>query len=142
VEHYLNSSQNMIRYPGERGVPAAPGRTTLELDGATLVATTYDGDTPIVRATARVEIGSPTRATGQLRYLTSVGGGLISGRYPYVADLAASFEPLSIEFPEPGHGVYALRPSEPLTVTFGFYAPSISFCYPGGEGHLGSPAGS
>ena len=35
-----------------------------------------------------------------------------------------------------------LRPADPLTVTFGFYAPSISFCYPGGEGSPGSEAGS
>jgi len=27
-------------------------------------------------------------------------------------------------------------------VTFGFYSPSISFCYPGGEGRLGSADGS
>ena len=36
----------------------------------------------------------------------------------------------------------ALRPAEPLQVTFGFYSPSISFCYPGGEGLLGSEHGS
>jgi hypothetical protein len=35
-----------------------------------------------------------------------------------------------------------LRPAEPLQVTFGFYSPSISFCYPGGEGPLGSEHGS
>ncbi len=35
-----------------------------------------------------------------------------------------------------------LRPADPLRVTFGFYSPSISFCYPGGEGPLGSEAGS
>jgi hypothetical protein len=140
--HYLNSSENMIHYALARGVPAGPGRTTLELEAATLVATTSDGETPIVRTTARVEIGTPVRATGQLRYLTRVGGELVSGRYPYVADLAASFDVVSIEFLEPGHPVSALRPREPLTVTFGFYSPSISFCYPGGEGPLGSPAGS
>ena len=39
-------------------------------------------------------------------------------------------------------GSHALRPAEPLQVTFGFYSPSISFCYPGGEGPLGSAHGS
>ena len=40
------------------------------------------------------------------------------------------------------HPVHALRPADPLTITFGFYSPAISFCYPGGEGPLGSEAGS
>ena len=60
----------------------------------------------------------------------------------YVADLAESFDAVSIEFLERDHFVFPLRPREPLTITFGFYSPSISFCYPGGEGPLGSPAGS
>jgi hypothetical protein len=36
----------------------------------------------------------------------------------------------------PGHPVYALRPADPLEVTWGFYSPKASFCYPGGEGPL------
>ena len=140
--HYLNSSPSMIRYAAERGVPAGPGRTTLDLDAGTLTATTLVGDTPVIRTSARVDVGSPVRATGQLRYVTRVDGGLVSGRYPYVADLAESFEVTALEFLDPGHPAYALRPAEPLNVTFGFYSPSISFCYPGGEGPLGSPSGS
>ena len=136
--HYLNSSRNMIRYAAERGVPAGSGRTTFELDGDTLVATTYVDDAPIIRTTARVEVGSPQRATGQLRYITRVDGELVSGRYPFVGDLAETFEAASVEFLDPAHPVHALRPREPLTTTFGFYSPSISFCYPGGEGPLGT----
>lgn len=140
--HYLDSSENMIRYATEHGVPAGSGRTTLELDGATLVATTFVDGAPIIRSTIRVEVGTPVRATGQLRYITQVNGELVSGRYPYVGDLAETFEPAKVEFLDPGHPAYALRPAEPLTVTFGFYSPSVSFCYPGGEGPLGSPQGS
>ncbi len=140
--HYLNSSPNMIRYAAEHGVPAGAGRTALELDGGTLVATTFVDDAPIIRTTARVEIGSPVRANGQLRYLTRVGGQLMSGRYPFVADLAETFEITAVEFLDQAHATYALRPREPLEVTFGFYSPSISFCYPGGEGRLGSADGS
>ncbi|MCI0636333.1 MAG: hypothetical protein L0206_20820, partial [Actinobacteria bacterium] len=132
--HYLNSSPNMIRYAEEHGVPASSGRTELELEGGALTATTFDGDVALIRTTARVDVGRPARATGQLRYLTRVEGELVSGRYPYVADLAESFEATSVEFLEPLHPLYALRPAKPLTVTFGFYSPSISFCYPGGEG--------
>ncbi len=40
------------------------------------------------------------------------------------------------EFLEPDHPVSALRPADPLQVTWGFYSPSASFCYPGGEGPL------
>jgi len=140
--HYLNSSPNMIRYAAEHGVPAGAGLTALELDGGTLVATTFVDDAPIVRTTARVDIGSPVRANGQLRYLTRVVGQLMSGRYPFVADLAEAFEMTAVEFLDQAHTTYALRPREPLEVTFGFYSPSISFCYPGGEGRLGSTDGS
>ena len=140
--HYLDSSPSMIRYAADHGVPTSSGRTTLELDGGRLVATTSVDGAPIIRSTAQAEVGSPVRATGQLRYITRVGGELVSGRYPYVGDLAESFEAAAVEFLDPSHSVYALRPAEPLTVTFGFYSPSVSFCYPGGEGPLGSPAGS
>ena len=44
----------------------------------------------------------------------------------------------AVEFLDSAHGMHALRPREPLTTTFGFYSPSISFCYPGGEGPLGT----
>lgn len=140
--HYLDSSENMIRYAAEHGVPATSGETMLELEGGTLVATTSVDGTPVLRTTTRVEVGSPTRGTGQLRYLTRVGEELVSGRYPFVADLAETFEPVSVDFLEPDHPLYVLRPRDPLTVTFGFYSPAISFCYPGGEGPLGSPDGS
>ena len=136
--HYLNSSPNMNRYAVDRGVPAGSGRTTLELEGDTLVATTFVDEAPIIRTTAGVEVGAPRRATGQLRYITRVEGGLVSGRYPFVGDFAETFEATSVEFLDPAHPVHALKPREPLTTTFGFYSPSISFCYPGGEGPLGT----
>jgi hypothetical protein len=140
--HYFNSSENMIRYALEHGVPAGSGRTTLQLSGGTLVGTTFVDDAPIIRTTASVEAGTPGHATGQLRYITRVDGELVSGRYPYVMDMASGFEVESVEFLDSGHPVNALRPAEPLDVGFGFYSPSISFCYPGGEGPLGSPDGS
>jgi hypothetical protein len=71
-----------------------------------------------------------------------VRGELVSGRYPYVADLAERFAVESLEFLDERSSTYGLRPTEPLEVTFGFYSPAISFCYPGGEGPLGSEHGS
>ena len=141
--HYFDSSPNMIRYAADHGVPAGEGETELELGGGTLVATTSLAGAPAIRTTARVELGDPARATGQLRYLTRVDGHLVSGRYPFVMDAAETFEVRSVEFLGGGPGsLQALRPAEPLQVTFGFYSPSISFCYPGGEGPLGSQHGS
>jgi hypothetical protein len=140
--HYLNSSQNMIRYAIDHGIPATSGRTTVELDGARLVATTFVDGEPIVRTTAHVGTGAAVHATGQLRYITRVAGELVSGRYPFVMDAADTFEVAAVEFIDPSHPVHVLRPAEPLQVTSGFYAPSISFCYPGGEGPLGSSHGS
>jgi len=139
--HYFNSSESMIRYAVAHGVPAGPGRTALERAGETLTATTFLDEAPVVRTTARVGAGAHGHATGQLRYITRVDGQLVSGRYPFVMDVAATFEVDSVEFLDAGHPIDALRPAEPLRVTFGFYSPSISFCYPGGEGPLGSPDG-
>ena len=86
--HYFDSSPNMIDYAAARGVPAREGQTTLELGGGKLVATTVVGGTPVIRSTARVDVGTPLGATGQLRYVTRVGGELVSGRYPFVAKVA------------------------------------------------------
>jgi hypothetical protein len=141
--HYFDSSENMIRYAAAHGVPAESGETQLELEAGLLVATTaLDGESAI-RTTARVELGTPGLGTGQLRYLTRVDGELVSGRYPFVMDTAETFEVERVEFLGAGpESLQALRPAEPLQVTFGFYSPSISFCYPGGEGPLGSEHGS
>jgi len=43
---------------------------------------------------------------------------------------------VSLEFLDPSNSVYALRPADPLDIKFGFYSPSSSFCYPGGQGPL------
>jgi hypothetical protein len=143
--HYFDSSPNMISYAAAHGVPAGEGETELELEleDVTLVATTRLEGADAIRTTARVALGTPGRATGQLRYLTRVDGQLVSGRYPFVMDAAETFEVRSVEFLGGGpESLGALRPADPLEVTFGFYSPSISFCYPGGEGPLGSAHGS
>ena len=69
-------------------------------------------------------------------------GEVHSGRYPFVMDSAETFEVDTVEFVGSLPSLEALRPAEPLQVTFGFFSPSISFCYPGGEGPLGSRHGS
>ena len=71
---------------------------------------------------------------GQLSYLTKVDGQLIRGFYPFVASLADGWEVTSMEFLDPSHPIYALRPASPLEVTWGFYSEDAAFCYPGGEG--------
>ena len=63
---YLNSNSVMRDYAAMRGVPAAPGRTTLDLDGDRLTATTYAGDRPIIRSTARVGSGIAETARGPI----------------------------------------------------------------------------
>lgn len=133
---YINSNAGMRDYVRQRGVPATAGRTTLELRDGTVVATTYADDVPVIRSTARV--GPPAAAAaGQLAYVTDVGGRLIEGIYPWIAQLVDPFEVTALEFLEPDHPVAALRPADPLTVTWGFYSPNASFCYPGGERVIG-----
>ncbi|HMM48136.1 MAG TPA: acetoacetate decarboxylase family protein [Miltoncostaeaceae bacterium] len=133
--HYLNSNADMRAYAAQRGVPAAAGETSLTIEGDILTATTSVDGAPIIRTTVRV--GAPAVVgRGQLRYLTKVDGNLVSGLYPFVAGMVDPWEVLSFEFLNPNHPTYALRPANPLQVTWGFYSPNASFCYPGGEGRL------
>lgn len=136
--HYFNSSQLIRGYASERGVPATEGATTLELKGQELVATTHAGGKPVIRAVARVGNTISTVARGQLMYVTKVGNQLMAGNYPYVGEIAAPFELLSLEFLAPDHPVYALRPASPLQRVEGWcwYSPRDSFAYPGGEYEL------
>ena len=134
--HYLNSNADMRAYAAKRGVPDGAGETVLELTDGLLTATTSANGEPIIRTTARVGDDVSFIGRGQLRYVTDVDGTITSGLYPFHAPLAQPWEVLSFEFLAPSHPIYALRPADPLQVTWGFYSPSASFCYPGGEGPL------
>ena len=125
----------MRDYVSIRGVPATPGETVLEIADGVLTATTSADGVEIIRTTVTVgEVAFTGR--GQLRYITDVDGTLTSGLYPFVAGMVQPWEVTKLEFLEPGHPVSALRPAEPLEVTWGFYSPNSSFCYPGGEGPI------
>ncbi|MEV4756554.1 hypothetical protein AB0J86_15775 [Micromonospora sp. NPDC049559] len=134
--HYLNSSPAVRDYAVARGVPATPGRTTIEVRGHTLVATTEADGVPLIRTTARVGRTGDAVNRGQLRYLTELDGRRISGIYPFVAEPVDPFEIESLEFLVPDHPAYALRPANPLRIVWGFYSPRSSFAYPGGESVL------
>jgi hypothetical protein len=131
--NYFNSSANMIAYAKKRGVPAGAGETTLHMSADKLVATTMLEGTPIIRTSCTVKVGVGQNASGQLRYITRV-----SGHYPFVMKTADQFRVDNLEFLDRSHPIYDLRPKSPLEVTFGFYSPDVSFCYPGGEGPLNS----
>ncbi|MEU8255761.1 hypothetical protein AB0C06_16050 [Micromonospora inaquosa] len=126
----------MRAYAAARGVPATPGKTTIEVRGHRLIATTEGG-----RCTRDQDDGARRahrgrRQPGQLRYLTRLDGKLLSGNYPFVAEPVDPFEIESLEFLEPDHPVYALRPADPLEIVWGFYSARASFAYPGGESVL------
>jgi hypothetical protein len=70
--------------------------------------------------------------SGQFRIIARVGRKFMSGRYPAVAQCADTATVLSVEFLDPRHPVYALRPKEPLEIEFCYYSPDITFAYPGG----------
>jgi hypothetical protein len=137
--HYFNSSEIVREYASERGVPASPGRTTLEVQGGIVTATTYVDERPIIRTTAEVGDQADIVLAGHLRYITRVKDRLVSGNYPYIGELVSQFTVRSIEFLDPTHPVYALRPASPLQIVAGssFYAPRDSFVYPGGEYDMG-----
>ncbi|NMO21117.1 hypothetical protein HPC49_28910 [Pyxidicoccus fallax] len=136
--HYFNSSQVVREYVRERGVPASPGATTLELEEGRLVATTRVDGIPVIRTVARVGSQVASVARGQLMYITQVKNKLVAGNYPYVGDIASGFELLSLDFLAKDHPVYALRPESSLrkVEAWCWYAPRDSFVYPGGEYEL------
>lgn len=129
---YYNSNAGMRGYAAESGIPAEEGKTVLELNGDRLIATTESGGVPIIRTEAIAGSSVAEHARGHLRYIVQQDGTLMSGRYAYVGDMADPFEVLSVEFLDPNHPTWAIRPASSLEITFGFYSPCASFCYPGG----------
>ncbi|MEU5938115.1 hypothetical protein ABZ807_02825 [Micromonospora sp. NPDC047548] len=130
--HYVTSSPRMREYAVVRGAPAVLGRTTIDVRGEALVAETVADGVPLIRARARVGATGHVVRAGHHRYFTHCAGQLLSAVYPFIAEPVDPFEIESVEFLEPGHPAYALRPQNPLLINWGFYAPRTSFAYPGG----------
>ncbi|MEH0936990.1 hypothetical protein [Micromonospora psammae] len=130
--HYVTSSPRVRAYATARGAPAVLGRTTIDVHGDLLVAETEADGVPLIRARVRIGDTGRTVRTGHNRYFTLRDGQLFSAVYPFVAEPVTPFEIESLEFLEPGHPTYALRPENPLMIAWGFYAPRTSFAYPGG----------
>jgi hypothetical protein len=132
---YFNSSERMREYTArEYDLPAVPGATTVEVSGDRVVATASLDGTPVIRTEARIGSGIALVARGMLTYVRQKEGRFMAGNFPYIADIADGFEVRSIEFLDPSHPVYALRPADPLEVVAAgsFYSPKDSFVYPGG----------
>jgi hypothetical protein len=130
--HYINSSANMRAYMRRVGAPVLAGETTLEKSGDVLTATTLVKDRPIIRT--RTKVGSTCNRiiSGQFRIISKIGRRFMSGRYPAIARCADAATVMSVEFLDPKHPVYALRPKQPLEIEFCYYSPDITFAYPGG----------
>ncbi|HBL26306.1 MAG TPA: hypothetical protein DD490_05660 [Acidobacteria bacterium] len=133
--HYFNSSTVMREYAAERGVPASPGMTTVEVHGPQLEATTYVEGVAIIRTRARVGLQIGAVARGHLTYVTQLGGKLFAGNYAYIGELVDPFELQAVEFLAKDHPVWAIRPAQPFQPVTGscWFAPRDSFVYPGGE---------
>ncbi|GIJ77623.1 hypothetical protein SAMN05443287_101715 [Micromonospora phaseoli] len=149
--HYVASSSRVRDYALARGAPALAGQTTITAQDDAVVAETDIGGMPMIRA--RVRAGDTGHAThnGHHRYLTALHGQLVSSVYAVIAEPVTSFEIESVEFLDPDHPIYVLRPQNPLTIAWGYYSPRSSFAYPGGLTVLGelepsspgaAPAGS
>ena len=132
---YFNSSEIMREYTvREYDLPAVPGATSVEVADGRVVATTSLDDTPVIRSEAVIGPDILMTFTGQLTYVRQMAGRFMAGNFPFIADLADGFEVRSVEFLDPSHPVYALRPADPIQVVAegSFYSPDDSFVYPGG----------
>ncbi|WP_243706395.1 MULTISPECIES: hypothetical protein [unclassified Micromonospora] len=130
--HYVTSSPRQRDYAAARGAPAVLGRTTIDLRGDLLVAETVADGVSVIRTRARVGHTGHEVRSGHHRYFTIHGGELLSGVYPFISEPVTPFEIESVEFLDPSHPAYALRPENPLLIPWAFYAPRTSFAYPGG----------
>ncbi|SIQ98057.1 hypothetical protein [Micromonospora avicenniae] len=130
--HYITSTERVLGYVRMRGFPAYPGSTTIDVRADTLVAETEMDGVPVIRIRCRVGETGHVIDSGQSRYFTRRDGQLLSSIYPYLVEPVSPFEVESIEFLEPEHPTYALRPANPLTIVAGFYSPRVAFAYPGG----------
>ncbi|WBB69813.1 hypothetical protein [Micromonospora sp. WMMD812] len=130
--HYVASSPRVLAYAEARGAPGHLGRTVIDVhDGALVAETELDG-VPVIRARCRVGDTGHVMSSGHHRYFTRRNGQLLSSVYAYLAEPVTPFEIESVEFLEPEHPLYALRPANPLVISWGFYSPRASFAYPGG----------
>ena len=125
--------------PRSEEYPRAPERLRLISAVTSLSRLPYWRDAPVIRTTCTVKLGAGQRASGQLRYVTRVSGQLVSGRYPFVMTTADQFHVDKLEFLDRSHPTFDLRPKSPLEVTFGFYSPDITFCYPWRRGTFEYP---
>ncbi|MGN9767058.1 acetoacetate decarboxylase family protein [Micromonospora sp. SD12] len=130
--HYVTCSERVRAYAAARGAPAVVGRTHIERHGGDIVAETEIDGVPVIRARCQVGETGGTISRGHHRYFTARDGQLLSSVHPFVAEPVDPFVIESLEFLEPAHPIYALRPENPLTIGFGFYSPRASFAYPGG----------
>ncbi|MEU9506205.1 hypothetical protein AB0D32_07970 [Micromonospora sp. NPDC048170] len=130
--HYVTCSEPVRAYAAARGAPAVVGRTRIERRDGEIVAETDIDGVPVIRARCQVGETSQTINSGHHRYFTARDGKLLSSMYPFIAEPVNPFVIESVEFLEPGHPIYALRPENPLTIGFGFYSPRTAFAYPGG----------
>jgi hypothetical protein len=131
---YLNSSPVMRAYAAGHDFPVGEGRTHVTRDGDIVTATTLVDGEPLIRTVARA--GDRTAIMrGQVGYIYGRDR-LTLGRAPFVAEVADPLEVRSIEFLDPSHPVYALRPAEPLQIDAALYCTRISFAYWGGETSL------
>ncbi|MEV6810943.1 hypothetical protein [Micromonospora sp. NPDC051296] len=135
--HYVTSSDRVRNYALARGAPTLAGHTTITAHGDTLVTGTGIDGAPMIRARVRVGETGHAMRNGHHRYLTALHGQLVSSIYPVVTEPVSSFEIESVEFLDPDHPIYALRPENPLTIAWGYYSPRSSFAYPGGLTVLG-----
>ena len=132
---YFNSSEVMRGFTvREYDLPAVPGATSLEVGDGRVAATTMLDGTPVIRTEAGIGPDILMTFCGQLTYVRQKAGQFMAGNFPFIADLADGFEVRSVEFLDPTHPVYALRPADPLQVVVegSFYSPDDSFVYPGG----------
>ena len=111
---YFNSNPRMRDYTvREYDLPAEPGENRRGRAGEAWWRRPRSTGRRFIRTEAAIGADVLMIARGQLTYVRQKDGRNMAGNFPYVADIADGFEVRSIQFLDPGHPVYALRPGRP-----------------------------
>ena len=131
VTHVIASTAAARDFYAESGCHVSEGDTYVSVfqDVVTAEIRVDGGSVCVMRTSARV--GAPTAYESTHHdYVITPGGRPVVSTLPWVATVASSWTPLSVEFLDPSHEIAPLQPGREPVVVDGGYSPNASWCWP------------
>lgn len=131
VTHVIASTELAREFYAEAGCPVSGGETTISVlsDVVTAEVRRDAGRVIVMRTSARVGMAPRFEASHQ-DYVFTPGGRPTISTHPWIATLASSWTPLTIDIPDDQHPLADLRPEREPRVVDGGYSPNASWTRP------------